>query len=246
MTIFLTEKSADGIYSALFYAFTEKVAPDRVFELKGYSQNFTDRHIIIETDAAKNQRVKTALKKYGGEKTVEGIKLCLLSCDNEALTIAFNFCYKTLLERRDVSQMLAEKAVSDFLYTIKTVLCERHKFLGFIRFRETANGVLYAEYSPDNDITELLCPHFLSRLSLTPFIIHDLKRHKAGISNGKRFKIFTTQQGAVLTLSDDEKAWEKLWKNYYRAVNIKERKNKKQQDNLMPVRYRKFLPETYE
>ena len=133
-----------------------------------------------------------------------------------------------------------------FDFTVKKVMSENHRLKGFIRFKETANGILYAPCSPDNDITELLCPHFVQRLSNVPFIIHDVKRNKAGVSDGKRFKIMTTETDAILNLSGDEKKWETLWKNYYRAVNIKERKNKKQQDNLMPVRYRKFLPETYE
>lgn len=246
MTVFLIEKSLTGICSALFYAFTERIIPDGVFPHGTITRNFIDHYIEIENDGEKARRVLRALKKYGEENISEHIKTCLLSCIDAAVKIAFDYAHFTLSERRDVSTFLADKRVSDFYYTIKTVMNENHRLKGFIRFKETANGILYAPYSPDNDITELLCLHFLSRLSNVPFIIHDVKRNKAGVSNGKRFKIMTTETDALLNLSKDELSWENLWKNYYKAVNIKERKNKKQQDNLMPLRYRKFLPETYE
>ena len=246
MTVFLIEKSLTGVCSALFYAFTERIMPDGVFSRDGFVRNFTDCYIEIENDEKKAQRILRALKKYGGEKITEYVKICLLSCDVNAAKIAFDYAYLTLFKRRDVSSFLADKSVSDFYYIIKNVLNEKHRFTGFIRFKETASGILYAPYSPDNDITEILCPHFVARLSGVPFIIHDVKRNKAGVSDGKRFTVMTTDTDAVLNLSGDEKEWENLWKNYYKAVNIKERRNKKQQNNLMPLRYRKFLPETYE
>ncbi len=246
MTIFLAEKSFTGLCSALFYSFTEGIMPDRVFECGKVSQNLTDSYTVIENDEEKAERVAKALKRYCGRETFNYIGVCLLSCDNNALKTAFDFAYLTLRERKSVIDRLALKAVSDFLFTVKTVLNEKHRFTGFIRFKETARGILYAPYSPDNDITELLCPHFVKRLSDVPFIIHDVKRNVAGVSDGRRFTIMKTENQAVLDLSKDEKEWENLWKEYYKAVNIKERKNRKQQNNLMPMRYRKFLPETYE
>lgn len=246
MTVFLTDRTFTGLCSALFYAFTENILPDRIFERENCVKNFTDCYITINSEESKAQRVDRALKKFGGETVVNSIKICLLSCNDNALKIAFDFCYMTLQQRRNIITMLADKTVATFLDTTKKVSWEKHKFMGFIRFKETARGILYAPYSPDNDITVILCPHFVARLSGVPFIIHDVKRNKVGVSDGRRFKIMTTESKAVLELSENETAWENLWKNYYKAVNIKERRNKKQQDNLMPVRYRKFLPETYE
>ena len=246
MTVFLTEKSLTGLCCALFYAFTERVLPDNVC-IRGLSaRNFTDGYIDIENDGENARRVSKALKKYGGEKCLRYLKICLLSCDENALKTAFDYAHFTLIIRRDASSFLAEKRVSDFFFCIKKVLYEKHRFTGFIRFKETARGILYAPYSPDNDITELLCPHFVARLSSIPFIIHDVKRNKAGVSDGKGYTIMKTEGQAVLDLSEDEKKWENLWKDYYKAVNIKERRNRKQQNNLMPVRYRRFLSETYE
>ena len=115
-----------------------------------------------------------------------------------------------------------------------------------MRFKETESGVLYAPYSPDNDITALLMPHFMKRLPYRPFVIHDLKRKTVGISDGRTFRMVKTDALAEITLSKDEKEYENLFKSYFKSITIKERKNLKQQDNFLPKRYRKHLPETYE
>ena len=246
MTIFTVEKSLNGLYSALFFAFERKILPDYISERETRCKNFTDTFIDIKTDERKAQRVEQAIIRYSGEKTVAFLQVCLLSGEDRAIKVAFDLAYLSISQKIYALNLLSDKVVSTFLYTIKKVLNEKHRFKGFIRFKETASGILYAEYAPDNDITDLLCPHFVQRLSAVPFVIHDVKRNKAGVSNGKEYKIMAVDKTATLNLSEDEKAWEDLWKNYYKAVNIKERKNKKQQDNLMPLRYRRFLSETYE
>lgn len=48
---------------------------------------------------------------------------------------------------------------------------------------------------------------------------------------------------ADIYLSEQEKAFESLWKKYYKAVDIKERPHENQMKRSMPVRYWKFLPE---
>ncbi len=244
MTVFVTELSIKGLCCALFYAFTEKIFPD---DIKGgylHGETFVDTYVKISVDQTKYMRVKRALIKYGGGETFTDIEVCLRSCDEKAYKVAFDYCKLILEKRRAVFTDLNDKRVSDFTYVVNKVYYERHKFTGFIRFKETASGILYAAYSPDNDITELLCPHFVKRLSLIPFIIHDVKRGTVGVSDGKTFNIVHTKRTAELVLSEDEKSWEELWKRYYKSVNIKERKNKKQQDNYLPVRYRKFMSET--
>lgn len=246
MTVFLTENSLSGILATLYYAFTEKVFPDRIKNSDYPERSFTDTFITINAFPAGEERVKAAIIKYGGMRSLNATKLCLLSCEEDAKKRAFDFLRLTLEKKKCELENLSEKIVSDFLYTVNRVLFERHRFTGFIRFKETESGILYAPYSPDNNITEILMPHFISRLLYRPFVIHDVKRDIVGISDGKSFKIVKTDAPAYLSFSKDEKEWENLFKSYYKSVNIKERKNLKQQDNFLPRRYRKNLPETFE
>ncbi len=246
MKMFVIDNTIDGLLSALFISFTEKIVPDYVVDKNGYQQQLDCLTIDIKTDIQHANRVKTALFNYGGDDIIAHLKVCLLSCEKDALTIAFNYAYFMLEKRKDVSNMLAEKRVSDFSFLVQKVLHERHIILGFLRFKESGNGVLYAQYAPDNDITELIAPHFLRRLSLTPFIIHDGKRGKIAISNGHTIKVQHTDLPADFSPSQNEESFNLLWKKYFRAINIKERKNTAQQDRYFPRRYRKYCFETWE
>ncbi|MBR5388661.1 MAG: TIGR03915 family putative DNA repair protein [Clostridia bacterium] len=246
MTVFVAEKSIEGLCSALFLAYTEKIFPDAVIDDYKYCGSLSDRLIYAACDRSQQARVYRAILNYGGGETIGDIKACLTSCEESALKVAFDYARLVLDKKRAVFSDLSDKRVSDFNYTVGKVYGEKHRIGGFLRFKETKNGVMYAAYSPDNDITELIMPHFLSRFSATPFVIHDVKRNKVGISDGRSFRIFKAGDAATLSFSPAEKEWEDLWKRYYKSVNIKERKNKRQQDRCLPSRYRKFMPETYD
>ena len=113
---------------------------------------------------------------------------------------------------------------------------------GFVRFRESASGALYAPLSPDNDIVDLLARHFAKRLPESPFVLHDVKRKKAAVWDGEHLFLAPLQQAEVM-LSADEEGWQKLWKTYFSAVNIPSRERIKQQNGYLPKRYRKFMTE---
>ncbi len=113
---------------------------------------------------------------------------------------------------------------------------------GFLRFMESRDGALYAPFSPDNDITDLLMAHFAERMKAERFVIHDVKRKIAGMYDGREW-IMARVGEAEVYLSEYERAFENLWKKYYKAVNIESRPHIKQMKGYMPVRYWKFLPE---
>ena len=82
---------------------------------------------------------------------------------------------------------------------------------------------MYAKYIPDNDITELIAPHFLRRLGNLPFIIHDGKRGKIAISNGKSLEFRHTDLPANFVPSENEKEFN--FKTYL-SYALKPLKNK--------------------
>ena len=246
MKTFIVENGINGILSALFISFSEKIFPDSVEDEKLYQPRLDGVNIKIATNIQNAERVKKALFKYGGDDIIAHLRVCLSSCDSRALTYAFNYGYLTLKQRTDVSKNLSEKFVSDFSYIVQKVLHERHILTGMLRFAESSSGVLYARYSPDNDVTSILAPHFLKRLGHTPFIIHDVKRGKIAISNGRAIKIDFTDLPPTFTPSENEEKLKALWRKYYNKINIEERKNPRQQDGYFPRRYRQYCFETYE
>ncbi len=156
--------------------------------------------------------------------------------------IAFRYFRLLAQEKTVVKNRLADLDVFHAVESMRKVTHEVHRFHGFIRFMETKSGALYAPFSPDNDICDLLLPHFKARLPQYPFVLHDVGRKKAAVYDGNA--VFTAPlDEATVLLSANEHGWQKLWKSYYAAVNIPSRKRLKQMRGYMPARYWKFLPE---
>ena len=197
--------------------------------------------IDVPTDLTRAQKAEERLLSFDPDCMFDLDRL--LRCgmdDNEQ--VAFRYFRLLAQEKRPVCKRLANPDVFTAVEYIKKVGHEIHKMHGFIRFMETESGALYAPFSPDNDICDLLAPYFRGRFPQFPFVIHDVKRKKAAVYDGNR--IFTAPlQSAEVVLSANEEGWQSLWKEYYGAVNIPSRERLKQMRGYMPVRYWKFLPE---
>ena len=154
------------------------------------------------------------------------------------------FRYLLLIAKRGgpVRGMLSHPDVLKAEQALRRVSHEIDRMKGFVRFRESASGALYAPLSPDNDIVDLLARHFSKRLPEYPFVLHDVRRKKAAVWDGEHLFLAPLQQAEVM-LSADEEGWQKLWKTYFSAVNIPSRERIRQQNGYLPKRYRKFMTE---
>ncbi|MDE6504796.1 MAG: TIGR03915 family putative DNA repair protein [Clostridia bacterium] len=239
MKIFICDGTPDCFFTAVFYAFKEK---DCVITSNSEVQLSLDSEVIrIENDTEKSERVKQGILRYDNE-AVNDIMLALRSCDPLREQTALEYIRRLLQFKSPVKKAYNLPEVIDFNEIIYKITGETHRLKGLLRFMESANGAFYAPYSPDNDITELLMPHFAERFKAEKFVIHDLKRKKAGMYNGHEW-IMGYAGEAEIYLSEYERAFETLWKKYYKAVNVKERPHERQMKRSMPVRYWKHLPE---
>ena len=237
MKIFITDGSPAAFFTAVFDAFREReciITSDDKVQL-----SFDSEVIRVSYDAEKCERVRLGIAKYDRFAENE-ILLVLRSCDPLKEQTAFGYIKKIMAYKSPIRKRLNLPEVIEFNDLIHKVNGEVHKLKGFLRFMESAGGALYAPYSPDNDITDLLMPHFAERLKNEKFVIHDLKRKIAGMYDGHEWIIGYAGE-AEIYLSEYERAFENLWKKYYKSVNIKERPHEKQMKGYMPVRYWKFF-----
>lgn len=236
--IYFFDGTIDGFLTAFVCAFNNpnaQLACDKTQLLLGQEP------IYVQTDVDKAQRARARLLSFD-TRIMRDISYLLRSGENNSEQVAFTYVRRLAQAKKPVREALAFDDVFDAVQRIKRVALEIHRFHGFIRFTETASGVLYAPFAPDNDICDLLAPHFCARLGKTPFVIHDVKRKKAVIFNGERPAI-ASLENADIFLSENEHAWQTLWKTYYSAVNIPSRERIKQMRGYMPVRYYDFLTE---
>lgn len=239
--LYIFDGTKSGFLTAFVKAFTDE---NGVVTSKQTQLLLGQEPISVTSDDTIAQKAAERLTSFD-KHAVEDLDRLLRSgmADNEQ--IAFRYFRLMAKLKRPIGRRLAEPDVFAAVDCIKKVGCEIHRFHGFVRFMETESGALYAPIEPDNDICDLLVPHFRARLPEYPFVIHDVRRQKAAVYDGKNtFNAYLPEANVLLCASEQE--WQNLWKNYYHAVNIPSRERLKQMKGYMPVRYWKYMPEKQE
>ena len=239
--IYVYDGTKNGFLSAFLQAFKD---PRALVTSKQTQLRLDEPLIQVQTDVQKAEKAENRLLSFDRD-CMRDLDRLLRSGEEDNEQAAFEYLRFLAQMKAPVGRRLTEPCVFKAMEYIKKVGFEIHRFHGFIRFMETASGALYAPFSPDNDICDLLAPHFRKRLPEFPFVLHDVKRKKATVYDGKNtFNAYLPQ--ANVLISADETEWQSLWKGYYQAVNIPCRERLKQMKGYMPVRYWEFLPERQE
>jgi probable DNA metabolism protein len=175
-----------------------------------------------------------------------------------------------LARRRDPSGFLQDASVAAVVKASRKVTGEAHFFLGVLRFR--LRGSLYlAEIEPAVDVLPLIGDHFSQRFHDQSFAIHDLTRGRAILhpAGGAEWEIVDVPSEGVCgedaagsaspadegsaagkpaarasqDLPERPDAYEAMWKRYFQAMAIEERRNPTCQRNFLPKKYWRHLVE---
>lgn len=234
--IYLTEETRDGVLTALLTAWGDEEAV-----LLPKDERPLGPCVEVVPDPQKARRALCRFQVLDGGCVREIDRL--LRCGDEGhMQTAFRYLLLIAKRGGPVRGMLSHPDVLKAEQALRRVSHEIDRMKGFVRFRESASGALYAPLSPDNDIVDLLARHFAKRLPEYPFVLHDVRRKKAAVWDGEHLFLAPLQQAEVM-LSADEEGWQRLWKTYFSAVNIPSRERIRQQNGYLPKRYRKFMTE---
>ncbi len=246
MTTYFFDGTKNGLLTCIFESFYDRRIPDDV-TTECVQCGLLDEIVTIKTDNEKSERVYKCLKNCKTKYLVSDFNLTFRSGEKKRFKVLFDYLNVAISNKNiDVSKAFALPEIQAFTDLKNRIYTEIHRFKGFLRFMETEKGFYYACYEPDNDITELLVPHFTARLQ-SPFIIHDIKRNILALCDGKRYKILNGgDNGVTVFMSESEEIFLDLWQQYYKSINIEERKNLRQMRNYMPERYWKNLSEKQE
>lgn len=246
MTTYFFDGTKNGLLTCIFESFYDRRIPDDV-TTECVQCGLLDEIVTIKTDNEKAERVYKCLKNCKTKYLVSDFNLTFRSGEKKRFKVLFDYLNVAISNKNiDVSKAFALPEIQAFTDLKNRIYTETHRFKGFLRFMETEKGFYYACYEPDNDITELLVPHFTARLQ-SPFIIHDIKRNILALCDGKRYKILNGgDNGVTVFMSESEEIFLDLWQQYYKSINIEERKNLRQMRNYMPERYWKNLSEKQE
>ncbi|MFQ7473418.1 MAG: TIGR03915 family putative DNA repair protein [Anaerovoracaceae bacterium] len=242
MLDYLYDGTFEGLLTCIYHHYYTEEASG-IFESKSYQHNMLGGSMEVKTDEAKAMRVYEAIEKKISPYDLKRIYKVFLSNEENKEYIILKYVVMGFKIGSSVSMFHGNPEVFAVQAVEKKINVEKERMMQFVRFSEMQGGVLYAEIEPDNDVIGLIAEHFCDRFKNEPFIIHDIRRDKALVAYRKEWYITIFTSDDVPKKSDDEHMYQKLWKNYFDNIAIKERKNSRCQKNFMPVRYWKHLTE---
>lgn len=240
MNYYITDGTLPGFYTAAFDAYTDRAS--YLTSCRTIQTQLGDTFTEVRTDESKANRVCATLTRYDRECLWE-IDRILRSPDEKREQIAFAYLKLICKEKMPVRRRLSDNRVLDVTDILDKISRELDHLHGFLRFTENSAGVLYAPCEPDNNIIDLLTPHFVARIKSFPFLIHDKKRNLATLYDTKTWALVQLVGDAEFIPSQTEEEMQSLWKKYYDSIGIRERQNTRLMKRCMPVRYWKYLPE---
>lgn len=250
--ILIFDGSLPGLLTCIFEAFERKLTDVQIFEKARYSPTMFDTVLAITTDDKKADRVYTKLKEKIGSD-INKVKAVFLSELDIAYQHIFDYCVYIFQHKHNVAKNYGHPDIIAIQQIAKNVSRERHRMKAFIRFKKLSDGTFYTIIHPDFNIIPLIIKHFKDRYTDQPWIIYDEKRNYGVYYNLKSIVHITLDQWTDLyqnnlpslhqSLDENEAKFDRLWKDYFKSTNIKERKNDKLHIQHVPKRYWRFLTE---
>lgn len=252
--ILVCENSMEGIFTAVYDGWhwgNKGIRVGIAVEEPEYPELFADRVDII-SDCEKAMKVARSVRHKLGEQIYEAVCYAVVSTHPDKGTAVFYLLRKALgggACDRHVLEALADPAVSLVSSLRIKVWHEIHRFYGFVRFRELAGGSLISSIHPENDILELLGPHFSNRFPNENWMIYDEKRKKVLVhEKGKECSVYVqvTLNKMSGEFPGDYDEYEALWKSFCTHITIKERTDLDLQKQFVPLKFRSNMLEFYQ
>ncbi len=158
--------------------------------------------------------------------------------------------YRYILEGFKAGMDIYRRRMEPWVWTVFSLARktgrEAGAFLGLVRFKELASGLLYGEIRPTHDILPLLGHHFQKRFGREEWAICDVRRRHVLYGREGQILMADLAGTAELVYSADEEALQALWRTYYRHMAIPERFHPALRRSFMPEKYWAYLTEMEE
>lgn len=239
----------EGFLSLIFDIYARKIAPQRITSRDSGCDLFSTSLALV-TDLTKADRVLHSLIEKSSKGIVKLIYHCFLS-ELDGIELKLLHLIKYILKGQAYQvKNFSDPIIVDLHRVKKMINREVHRMHAFVRFQETKDNMWACEINPDFNVLPLIGKHFKDRYPSLEWIIIDVKRQYAlhySMENDMNYVKFEDElQGKRITpniISDQEKKYQSLWKQYFKSVNITERNNEKLHIRHVPRRYWNYLIE---
>lgn len=249
--ILICEDSIEGILTGVYEAYSlhkpHEMIHLSVRDVENY-RLFAVYH-EVKADEEKSWKVLRTIYKRFGEEAYTQICQAMVSYDSGKADAVYHTVVEGISGQYHGKLMdhLSNRYVNQVFRLSRNTGIEIHHLLGFLRFRELKGGVLLARYSPKNDITAMIMPHFAGRLPNEDFAIYDEQRkYNAVHPKGRQWYIVRGElpfgEGQE-EYSQEEAIYQDLYRHFCQSIAILQRKNLGLQQNMLPLRFRKYMTE---
>ncbi|MFW5976557.1 MAG: TIGR03915 family putative DNA repair protein [Bacillota bacterium] len=239
---YIYDGSFEGLLTLIYKAFYRREIPDKIIKKEQLTDNLFSQNVFVKTNKNKADKVYEAIQDKISFNSLKKVYYAFLSEVKDIELDIIKYLKLGFKVGSEINKFLTRPEVQRIQKISGKVGKEKHRLQGLLRFREIKNGQLYAPVEPDYNIIILLSPHFEKRLSNQNWIIHDKKRGIAVLYNSKD-SVVIEEKDLEVEYPEREYFYQDLWKEFFKTISIKDRKNKKLQKQYMPVRYWKNLVE---
>lgn len=254
MTIFIYDRTFDGLLTAVFDAYFRKTFPDALLSDGDALPLFYDELFTVVTDEEKAGRVWRGLQKKLSASALSSLTWCWLSELPEVGMLMFRYICKAIDAPRSIEVNFGDPDVLQLSRIWKKVDWERLRMLQFVRFQKAADGTFFAAFEPRHNALPLVVEHFKDRFADQKWLIYDMKRRygfyydlqkveEVAFDDDEKAAHLVTGMLDESLMDKDEKLFQQLWKTYFKSITIKERLNPRKHKQDMPVRYWKYMTE---
>jgi len=256
MIVYQCEDSLESIFTAIYNAYEEKRDHDDTIISLNQEWLLFAQYVPVIPMEEKVLKVIRTLKRRFGEEDYMTICYALASPSEDKAQAVYGTVVEGL-RGKYAKGHLFDNLVNDDIHKVFSLSRgagnESHHLLGFVRFQELENGVLFSRIGPKNNVLTFMMPHFADRFSGENFMIYDEGRgifgiHPAGkawylLQGADILKEAVDENPGGWELSAKEKEYQELFCHFCHTIAIKERYNTKLQRNMVPLRFQEYMIE---
>lgn len=247
----ICEDSIEGVFTGIYDAYALREGHEHIHLQIGEEGNFRlfASYQPVKPDTVKTAKVARTIQKRLGTEVYMSICRALATEDagkGQAV-------YHTVVDgiTNGSGRRVLENAMNphvDLLFCLSRKSAnEINHLLEFVRFKELEQGILFSKIGPKCNVVSFLMPHFSDRLPLENFIIYDEKRELYGVHPAKKDWYLVSGLEASMEggfqFSKKEEQYQEIFTMFCRTIAIKERKNLKLQQQMLPLRFQEYMVE---
>ena len=251
MKVYTCEDRLTDIMTCIYDAWSEalRIGHNQI-QLKKepvFQQTLFDEYIHIDGDASRAEKVIRSIRRSISEEAYLNVYYATLCADEDSLQVIYNFLRVGFAVGNTVLGQYTNPHVMKLLEIRRRVSNEAHHFREFARFQSLDSKVYVSHLEPQNDVIMLVGNHFSDRMPSEHWMIIDDNRKTAcvHVKDGENYlRYLTDEEFETLRQTESyEDEYTDMWKTFFHAISIEQRRNYICQRNLFPLWKRKHAVE---